>query len=138
MQGLLALGLGGGYRFKLLVLLARPRLRLLFARADEIEMEGGRLGRTLRPARGPGLGLNNIVAEQQPVRRSTARVPLGRALKVAGVLSQPCEVGVERSDQTREPGAEARARRFGVQMKKDVVEVPQPRWGPRVLQRSAV
>ena len=64
-------------------------------------------------------------------------VPLGRALKVAGVLAQPIEVGVESSDQSGEAGAEARARYLGLRMEKDVVEVPQPRWRARALQRSA-
>ena len=61
-QGRLALSLGCGHRFKLLALLARSRLRLLFARADKVEVQGCRLGRILGPTRRPGLGLSDIVA----------------------------------------------------------------------------
>src|SRR2546427_11442121 len=69
--------------------------------------------------------------------RPPALVPLGRALKVAGVLAQPIEVAVESRDQLREAGAEARTRCcLGVRIEKDVVALPQPRWRARAFQRS--
>jgi hypothetical protein len=62
MQGRLALRLRRSDRLELLALGGRSRLRLLFARADEIEVQSSWLGRVLRPARRPRLYLGNIVA----------------------------------------------------------------------------
>ena len=117
-----------GDRLKLLPLLAQSRLRLLFARADEVELQGCGLGRTLRPTRRPSLRRVDVVARQQAVRRPAARVPLDCALKVAGMLTQPIEVGVESGDQVRKAGAEARTRDLGLLIEKDVVELSQSRW----------
>src|SRR5262249_24154111 len=90
-------------------------------------------------SRRPSLCLGNIVAGQQPVRWPTTPIPLARALKVAGVLAQAFEVGIESRYQAREAGSKARTRCcFGVRMEKDVVEVPQDRWRARALQRSVV
>src|SRR5262249_52044473 len=62
-QGRLALGLRGSHRLKLLALCARSRLSLLFTRADEVEVQGCWLRRSLGPSRRPGLCcLGNIVA----------------------------------------------------------------------------
>src|SRR5262249_39326906 len=136
MQGRLALRLGGCHRFKLLALLAQSRLRLFFACADEVELQVCGLGRTLRPTRRPGISLKNIVARQQPVRWSSARLPLDCTLKVAGVLAQPIEVSVESGDQFRKAGAEARTRHLGLLVEKGVVKLPQARWRAHALQRS--
>src|SRR5262249_933058 len=94
---------------------------------------GALLGRT----RHPRLCLGNIVPGQQPVRWTATPVPLDGALKIAGVLAQPLEVGVQRRDQLREAGAEARTRCcLGVRMEKDVVALSQLRWRAHALQRS--
>ena len=61
-QRCLTRGLGGSHRLKLLALLAQSRLRLLFARADELEVQGRGLGRTFGPTCRPGLRLEDIVA----------------------------------------------------------------------------
>jgi hypothetical protein len=62
MQCLLALGLGFGHHLELLALGVRSCLRLLFARADKVEVQGRRLGCILGPSRRPGFCLGNIVA----------------------------------------------------------------------------
>src|SRR6516162_11746170 len=70
--------------------------------------------------------------------RPTAAVPLGRALKVAGVFAQPIKVGVKTCDQSFEAGAEARIFYLWVFVEKDVIEVPQAWRRARALQRSAM
>src|SRR5262249_39792517 len=62
MQRFLSRGLSGSDRLKLLALLAQSRLSLPFARADEVELQGRGLGRTLRPTRHPSLGRGYIVS----------------------------------------------------------------------------
>src|SRR5262249_58653710 len=114
------------------------RLGLLFARAEEVQVKGCWLGCPLGPARGPVFCLNNITAEQQPVCWPAAAVPLGRALKVAGVFAQPIKIGVKTCDQSFEAGAEARIFYLWVFVEKDVIEVPQAWRRARALQRSAV
>src|SRR5262249_31316674 len=97
-QGLLAFGLGRSHLLELLPLGVRSCLRLLLTCADEVELQGRGLGRILGPARRPGPRLGNVAACQQPVRWPAAPVPFGGALKVAGVLAQPLEVGIESRD----------------------------------------
>jgi hypothetical protein len=61
-QSFLTLSLSCGHCIKLLALLAQSRCRHLFACADEVEVQGRGLGRTLRPTRHPSLGLGYIVS----------------------------------------------------------------------------
>ena len=60
-QSFLSLSLSCGHCIELLALLAQSRRRLLFARADEIDVQGRGLGRTLRPTRRPSLRFEDIV-----------------------------------------------------------------------------
>src|SRR5262249_10544674 len=119
-------GLSGSDLLELLALLAQSRCRLFFACTDEVEVQGCGLGRTLGPTRHPSLGLGYIVSRQQPVCWSATRVPLHCALKVAGVLAQPNEIGVQSLDQLREAAAPAGTRCcLGVIVKIGVVEIAQ-------------
>ena len=58
----LALGLGRSHRLELLALGAQSRLRLVFTCADEVEVQGRELRRSLGPTRRPDLGLGDIIA----------------------------------------------------------------------------
>jgi hypothetical protein len=105
---------------------------------DEIEMQRGRLGRILGAPGRPCLGLGHVGARQQAIGRPSASLPLRRALEEARVLAQPVEVGVERVHQPRQARAEARARRFGLGVEENVVEVPQTLGRFRPVQRPAI
>ena len=136
-QRLFAIRLRGSHGCELLALGAYPRVRLLFARADEVELEGRGVGRGFGPARRPRFGLPDIVAEQQPVRRPPGLVPLERALEIAGMLPKPVEIGMERPDQLLEAGAEARSRHRRLVIEEDIVQGLKPRRRPRVAKRKA-
>src|SRR5262249_25521092 len=110
----------------------------VLAGANKVEVQLRRLRRVLRPACRPRFGRCDIIARQQPIRWPATPVPLDRAMKVAGVLAQPIEIGVESRDQAHETGAEARTGCFGVRIEKDVVAVPQTRRRARALHRAAV
>ena len=106
------------------------------ARLDEIELQFGRLGRVLGPARRPGLRRRDVGTGQKPVRRPAARIPLGRALQIARVLAQPVEIGVERRREPHQPRAESRARKSRLRVEEDVIEGGKLRRRARVLERA--